>query len=134
MAAKQNIEFNCTSSDPIYWIFVEVIIIVELASRRCLNPHQVFERFFFFYSQNNKAPKNESVLKLDKVSNQHVGYYYCVKQSILLSRFNGNIVHMKDRKTSFEELFYEGLAARVYLFVNGMLLIFIIGYFETYFV
>lgn len=128
MAANQKIEFNCNASDPVSWIFVEVLI-CRIGFAKIANVSKVFELIFFFAnSQNNKDAKNESVLKLDQVTNQHVGYYYCVKQSLLQSRFNGSVEQMEHRDKFFEDLFYEGLAARIYLFVNGMLLLHFIGY------
>lgn len=71
------------------------------------------------YIQDDDRPY-ESTLYLDSVTYEHVGFYYCVKNSSITAEISEMAQEIGKEEIIFDELFEDGYVARIYLFVEGM--------------
>lgn len=57
---------------------------------------------------------------MDEVSYKNVGYYYCVRNSSITEEMRVKTTEIGEKEQMLDDLFHQGIAARSYLFVEGM--------------
>lgn len=70
------------------------------------------------YAQDDERPYVME-LNLMSVTHENVGFYYCVKNSLITDDLLARIEDLGEEELIFDELFHEHKVARIYLFVEG---------------